>query len=270
MTGEILLWVAAVIGAVWALGPPVLHILGLYRLRFVAHEDPAAVEPGNDDPDYARCYRELRALGFQPLGIVTEKRWITPIEWHREFHLRCLVSCDGLCFASLYRLTRDEPMRVSLKTLMTGEGMVTTASPGAGIPDIGETSLRIEMHAGNMAELLSHHQDNVKLFAEQRGFSVTRVSFQERAARDEENDRRLLKKIETPVLYVLPAFCFLAPVAVAILFLQDRFSHLPMSSLVPGAVCFGTLCYLAFLKLVLPGRIRQECIRSHEPEASQF
>jgi hypothetical protein len=266
MSGEIILWVAAAAGAVWALGPPLLHRLGLYWIRFVAQDDPAGVEPG-DDPDYARCYRELRALGFQPLGIVTEKRWITPIEWHREFSLRCLVSGDGLCFASLYRLTQDEPVRVSLKTLMTGEGMVTTASPGAGIPDIGETSLRIEMHAGNMAQLLSHHQDNVKLFAEQRGFTVTRVSFQERAARDEENDRRLLKKIETPVIYAIPAFCFLGPIAVAILLLQDRFSHLPMTSLLPGAVCFGTLCYLAFLKVALPKRVRQECIRSHQPEA---
>jgi hypothetical protein len=270
MLVEILLWVAAAIGAGWALGPPLLHMLGLYWMRFVAQEDPRAVEPPSDDPDYERCYRELQALGFQPLGIVREKRWITPIHWYKDFHLRCMVSRDGLCYASLYRLSPAEPVRVSLKTFMTGNGMATTASPGAGIPDIGETTLRIEMNAGSMAELLSQHQDNVKLFAEQRGFSVTRVSFQERAARDEENDRRVLKKIETPVLYALPAFFFLGPCALALYLLNFRFSHFPMSGLLAGALCFGTLCYLGFLKLALPKMVHQECMRCHQPETNEI
>jgi len=266
MPGDILLWIGAIVGAVWALGPALLHMLGLYWIRFTAHEDPQAVLPPSDDPDYQRCFKELQDLGFQPLGVVREKRWITPIEWHREFYLRCLVSRDGLCFASLYRLTEDEPLRVSLKTFTTGRGMATTVSPGAGIPDIGDTSLRIEMKAGSMAELLSQHQDNVKLFAEQRGFSVTRVSFQERAERDEQNDRRLLRKIETPELYFLPAFFYLGPCALAYLLLE-HFSQVPVTRLALGAVCFGTLCYLAFLKVILPKRVRQECIRSHQPEA---
>jgi hypothetical protein len=268
MPAELFLWIGAVCGAVWVLVPPLAELLGLSWIHYVPHEDPRAVEPSGNDPDYQRRYRELQALGFRPIGFVSERVWFKYNRWFKAHHVRSMISADGLCYANLYRLDDAEPVRISFKTFTSGGGIVNTVTPGAGIQNLTETSLRVESPTNDLGELLAQHQENIKLFCEQRGFTVTPIGLQEMVARDEQHDRQLMASIDTSGLYNIPVCFFAGPIGLGYFWMKDKFPTAPWERLVPAAVCFGTLCYLAYTKLVLPQLFRAECLRSHPANAA--
>ncbi len=260
---EELLWILGCLGAVWALGPSLLHLLGLSWIRYVAQGDPLSVEPPAGDLDYQRRFQELVELGFQPVGTVTEYLWFSQVHWFQIYPVRCLARGDGHCYASLYRLDPGEPLRLSLETFTSGGGLVRTVTPGADLQDITDTALRVEVPHARVPELLDRHQEHVQLFTEQRGLKAIPVTLQERAALDEEHDRRLLKKIDSSTPNTWPWNFFVISTILGVLLLPRYFPDLPVNLLFPGALCVASLFYLAFMKAIFPAVFRQECLRSH-------
>ena len=87
--------------------PATMFTFGLWWLHGDVFEDPARAEPGGDDPDYERRFREFEALGFRPVGITNEAGWfISPLSWFRQsLHgTRWMRTPDGLMLATFHRL----------------------------------------------------------------------------------------------------------------------------------------------------------------------
>src|SRR5262245_44699239 len=134
----------AATSAAWTLGPFILSGFGLGWVHFNVSEDPAdaVLRPG--DEIGRQRFEQLQALGFEPVGAVTESAWLLyKIHWVKRITVRCLAMRDGKCFAALYRLTPYEPVRVSLTTITTDRGMVQTAMPGVGNEHHDERMLRL-------------------------------------------------------------------------------------------------------------------------------
>jgi hypothetical protein len=263
---DLCLWIAAGLGAVWALGPLLMDFLGLSRLRFEAQHAPRVVEPTCDDPEYRQRFTQLRSLGFSPLGIVREKAWCHFGQWRKVFEVRFLATADRACFASLYRLHPGEPLRVSLETFTTQRGLVRTVMPGVGEPHLDDTYMRTEHQGLEVPELLAQHQEDVEQFTARTGLEVVAQTFEGRAAIDEEHEKRHMSKIGSASFlpfFLLPTF--------GAYFLLDRFPEwVPAPRSYPLALCLGSLAYFLMMHVALPMLVRQSCVKNHtEPHTEQ-
>jgi hypothetical protein len=266
---DLALIACAAAGTVWAVLPPLMTALGVVLLRYSASEDPADAEPTGDDPDYERRVRQLGSLGFRPIGSVTERVWLYGIDWFKASRIRCLATPDGQCFAALFRLTPGEPVRIALKTFLTGGGMVTTAMPGAGLQQDGATSSRIELQGVAPAELLARHREHVERFARERGLEVVRATLADYATADAAHDRQTLREVAGGGFLLLVALFFAGPAAVCLFAWRGLGTDSGPGRGVAGALCVGTAVYAALTKAIIPALFRRACAVSHAPGAGE-
>src|SRR5947209_20551016 len=94
-TADVVLWAAGLGALVVFLLPILVGSLGLRLVRFVAVEDPMAVQPDGADPGYEKVVDELTELGFQPAGLVHEECWLWLHHLYRCATIRLLVGEGG-------------------------------------------------------------------------------------------------------------------------------------------------------------------------------
>src|SRR5262245_15020310 len=117
-TATAVLWVLSALVILWAVAPPLGHVLGLTRHRIELTDYPSVVEPGGDDPAYEAAFAELRKLGFHALGGYRQRFQLYLFHWLKEFHTRVLVSEQHQCFACIYRLVRGDEVRVRFTSVI--------------------------------------------------------------------------------------------------------------------------------------------------------
>jgi hypothetical protein len=204
---DVLLWTCAIAGSVWALIPPLFAALGLGSVRLVADEDPTAATPPDEDESGTARFEQLRSLGFRPLGTAIETVWFLAfIHWVKRFESRRLGTPDGKCFASLYRLSAYEPVRVCLSTITTGRGMVSTTMPGVGHETDEPTYVRAEVEECEAAELLARHKHNVARFVSERGLAVISETLEGYASVREKHTRSQWRKIGPLSVFLVVIF----------------------------------------------------------------
>jgi len=123
------LWGLAASAALLTCLPMLLALLGLTRVEFIPTGGPEAAEPAGDDACYADLYDRLRELGFEPLGSRVEVAWFFMWYWRRRgLPGLVLVRPGSGCAASLYRLYRGDPWRLSFATVLTDGTLISTAN----------------------------------------------------------------------------------------------------------------------------------------------
>jgi hypothetical protein len=261
---DIVLLVAATLGAVWVLTPAVMFAMRQTRFRILVSEQSAAAEPTDDDPDYERRYRQFLELGFRPIGTTVETCWfINPIKWYRKSlrPLRWLATPDGRYLASFHRLIATEPVRFGILTLLSEEGMVRTTCPGVGKHRLEGNRLRIEVPNVEPAELFARHQEHVASFCEAHGLAVNPATLRDAAAREEMNTRLLLPKLGAK-LYNIPFSFFVLPTLVAGLTAR-RFGFSPEDWRGWAfAACVGTAAFAVFRHVTFPDLFRRAVERT--------
>lgn len=168
-----LLWCAAALVAVWVCLPMLFMMLGLSWVRYTVVGGPEALEPTDDDAQYADLFDRLRELGFEPLGARVESGLFCTGHYYKRFPQgRVFATPAGDCFATLYRIFSGHPWRLSFHTVFTDGSLVQTANQ---MPN-----MRIEMpgylrwgHATpDLAELLDLHRNAADNYGGALGLSV--------------------------------------------------------------------------------------------------
>jgi hypothetical protein len=179
--------------------PILCFSLGVGGLRNENVEDPRLVEPGGDDPDYERRYRQFLALGFRPVGFTRASGWFafpTKWRWRSLQGQRWMATPDGKTFALFHRLIAAEPVRITVMTLNDGDGFVSTVCPGMGVTlDRGSNHGRFELRGVEPEELVAKHRENVEYFCAQRGLKPIAATFAEASAADFALDLAKMKKM---------------------------------------------------------------------------
>lgn len=253
---QYILWVAAGVGTFWALTPTLLEILGLGWEASQIDEHPAAAEPGEDDPDYARTYRELWDLGFRPAG--RESRVVRFLigAWHWVVEARWLATPDGRHFAALVRLVRGAPLRVHFATCTAEGGQVVGVAPSEGVSMSDGKWQRADLKAGSLAEAFAAHRAAVDAFTRQRGTAVAAESLLTAADLNRALDEHLIRSKRwlfaamTGTFFCVPAL---------ILFALCAGIDPPDGSLADYAalgLVVGTLLYMVYRFVIIPTAIR--------------
>jgi hypothetical protein len=151
------LWGVALAAAFFVCMPMVLGLLGLTRVGKTFADGAEYPIPPEGEAEYGMLVGQLRALGFEPLGV---KRTVVHFfchHWAKHFTTHVFGSRRQRCFAAVYQLAPGDPMRISLVTVFADGSMVTTGN--------SLKSLRIEeldyvrrgLPTSDMSELLHGH-----------------------------------------------------------------------------------------------------------------
>jgi len=204
-------WVLAGVGTFWALIPTVLELLGLGWEASRVEENPAAVEPSEDDPDYARTYRELLALGFRPAG--REERVVRFLigAWRMAIEARWLATPDGRCFAALIRVIPGAPLRVHFAICTAEGGQVVGVTPPEWVDFSDGKWRRVDLEEGPLAEALATHRAEVDIFTRQRGTAASAESLPTAVELNRALDKHIVRSRRwvfaamTGIFFVIPA-----------------------------------------------------------------
>jgi hypothetical protein len=251
------LWSLAAVGTIWALVPPVVTALGLYRASATAREDTQAAPPSEDGREYLQKYRELSELGFRPVGLLTEHYWLFAFHWYKEFSSRCLATADNTYYASLYRFF-DGPVRVKFDSFLS-DGFIVRTVMGEDCQDRDDRWVRTEVPTKSVIELFEQHKQLVEELAGERGTGLTASEFQDWARIDEEWGKETVQRnAGLAVFLLLAGVIFAVPGALVLLggYLLGGIEALPRSAAV--ALCAGTVCHLVLLKILVPMAARGE------------
>jgi hypothetical protein len=248
------LWALAAFCLVWAFVPPLVTALGLYRVRGKAVEDPRAVEPPGDDPEYAQKYRELLDLGFAPMGVLTEHYWLFAFHWYKAFPVRCLATADRTCYAAVFRFM-DGPVRARFDTCLD-DGFVVRTVMGEGWTDQDELCSRTEVATTSVADLYEHHRQHVEARGGVRGAVPTGSAFAWWAEYDQPAEKQRVQRVSSLASFLaLPAIFLLIPALLCLPVLCQLFG----AALARGtavSLCLGAALYFVFIKILIPRAAR--------------
>jgi hypothetical protein len=243
------LWTAAGLVALWTCGPSVLEWLGFRKIFMEGHDDPSAAEPG-EDPAYNAVVAELKALGFEPLGVETTRMWFTGFRWTKRFRELLLATRQRDVIAALYRLVPGEPWRLCFATAFTDGSMVQSGHQMNQLKLERGDYLRWGCATISRAELLQMHRD----VSEQFQTKGRRTTASLNPALYAELDRRHSEASLNRDFKNLPLQCLSATLThllLLALFAGIRFGW--ESVFVPLGVIVGG----AFHLVMLSGRFRQ-------------
>jgi hypothetical protein len=264
---SVVLWAVAVAAAVWILVPAIAFAVGAARVRNEVL--PEVGPPGlhDDDSPFAPRLRELEALGFRAAGPTLERgRFISPIHWSWQAYepTQWLVSPDGRSYANLYRLVRDEPMRISLVTLFDDGGIVRTACPGTGTKDMIHPSYRrFHVRGVDAAALLAAHEEHVEAFARERAVAARIAGVAEIAAAETAAERPIMRKMGAS------SYALLAAAFSPALFWMLALSSADAPSSVRALIACAHAGFYALVRwLVLGPILRQRARQSHTESLS--
>jgi hypothetical protein len=245
------LWAVAAALTVWAFVPPLVTALGLYRSYGTAAEDPRAVEPAGDDPEYAQKYRELLALGFRPVGVLTEHYRLFAFHWYKAAPAHCLATEGGLCHAALYRFFAG-PLRVRFDAFLD-DGFLVRTVMGEEWTDRDDQWGRVEIPATSVVEVYEQHRLQVEAAGGVRGASPTGATFRRLAEFDEAQNKERVQKVSGLwVFLAVTAIFFLAPALISLLGIWLLFGTGALARGAAISLCLGAGFYFVFLKVLVP------------------
>jgi hypothetical protein len=163
-TLQVVLGGVACLIAVGVCLPCLFQLLGLTMFVNWFEDNPNQCEPGGDDPVYADVCRQLRDLGFEPLGSCWERYWFITRHWTKTFHHRVFGSRARGCFVCVYRLFRGDPVRVAFTTCFTDQALIWTGNHMEEFRRLEDDYVRWGIDTGNLAELLAAHRQVVEEF----------------------------------------------------------------------------------------------------------
>jgi hypothetical protein len=240
-----LLWCAAALGVAWVCLPKLLAVLGQTRCAIVIVGGPETLTPTDDDPDYADLFAWLHDLGFEPLGSKVEIGWFLPHHWHRRgLPGRIFATASRDCFASLYRLYRGDPWRVTFGTVFTDDSLVTTADKMANLRIEQEGYLRWSYPSRDLAEVLRQHYLAAEDYRAADGRTVDAPNLEEICETIRYHEERYIRR-RSPDLVLKTLSNALTFLGAPALLLVWRFGL--SSWTVPLGVVLGAALYTAFI-----------------------
>ena len=244
-----LLWGAAGLALAWAFLPKLFALLGQTRCAIVIVGGPDTLQPQNDDPNYADLFAWLHDLGFEPLGSRVEIGWFLPHHWRRAgLPGRIFATAKRDCFASVYRLYRGDPWRVTFGTIFTDGSLATTANQMANLRVEQDGYLRWANPSPDLAEVLRQHRLAAEQYRAAESRTVDTPSLEEICESFRYHTERYLRR-RGPDLAMKSfsnALMFLVAPAV-LLGLEFDFS----SWVVPLGVVLGAVGYAIFIPYAL-------------------
>jgi hypothetical protein len=160
-----LLWLGAAAIAIWRLLPAVLSALGLsYRYGHV-DDNVLPLCPTCDDPEYEALFRQLRGLGFYPVGMRSNTCWFFLHHWFRNFQARVFAIRQGDCFAVTYKLRVCDHWRLCFVTAFSDGAILETANQMEGLRIEEPNFLRWGLATPDRTLLLERHQQACREFA---------------------------------------------------------------------------------------------------------
>jgi hypothetical protein len=247
---DLALWSWAIIGLAWSFVPVLFSLFGIGSVRCVADEDSFAAF--DLDEDGQSRFEQLQAIGFQPVGTITESVWfLMAIHWWKRARIRYLATANRKCFASLYRVIANEPTRICLTTMTSGGGMVRTAMPGAGLSVDEETYMRAEIATCTVKELVAFHNENVALFTQRRQVSVERDTLEGYASANERQLRQQLRT-ECAKLLAIPIVVWGGPWLALILGMHYWENYELTERLFAISFGLASTAYFIFIKVMIP------------------
>lgn len=156
-----LLWAVALAATVWILVPAIAFALCLGGIRTEILPDVGPPPVAGGEPVFGARLAEFAALGFREVArTVTHIRFPFPTHWRwRSLETtRWLVSPDGRTHATLYRLARSEPARVSCMAIFDDGSVFRTSCPGVSgaIPQLPKYR-RVDVRGASAGDLVAQH-----------------------------------------------------------------------------------------------------------------
>lgn len=261
------LWAAALAGVVWVLVPAIAFALRIGGPRTTVLPDVGPPLLHGGDAAFEPWLPQLVTLGFRDAGRTRESaRFMSPAQWGwQSVHpARWLISPDGRTYATMYRLTPGEPVRIGVTTAFEGGGMVRTSCPGP-VPQDGypPDHWRSFVRGVDAEGLLARHAEQVAAFTNQRGAAVKRATIAEIAAIDDAVSLPVARKAAASSYGLV--FVFLTSVAffLSSYLLMSRGHTRASGAVVPLGICVVVGLY-ALLGWVLRGPLlRYNAVRSH-------
>ena len=108
--------------------PPLLALCGWTRFTTECDENPSRLEPDGLDESYADAHRQLKALGFVPLGVYWEKARFLAHHWFKSFEVKSFACPARQCFGQVYRMLPGDTVRVFFATCFDDGTYVCTAN----------------------------------------------------------------------------------------------------------------------------------------------
>lgn len=155
------LWAAAVAWAVWSWVPFALVCAIGMGYENGGTDDPAAVEPDDTDPEYARAYSTLRSLGYDPLGPGFMCLWFHGWRWTLRTRVAAFANRPARRFAFVQRYAPpfDGYSQVYFATCWDGGRLQLTTAGVAPLAFRGEDDA-IDAHVTeNVRELERLHRE---------------------------------------------------------------------------------------------------------------
>jgi hypothetical protein len=192
------LWMVAVVAIVWVLAPTIAFALGIGGVRTEVLRDVGPPSISGDQVVFEERLRQLAALGFRDAGRARETGiFMLPGHWRwRQFETtHWLVGPDGRTHATLHRLIRDEPARISFITVFDDGGVVRTTCPGTGrmpsLPNYRVTEIR----GVDASQLLAAHEQQVAAFAREGRINGRAATLAEVVAANDAAEHPLMRQI---------------------------------------------------------------------------
>lgn len=258
---DIFLWLLVGASVIWAFAPPICSIMGFWRVRCTSRDDAQAVLPAGDDPDYESKFQQLSALGFRPVGVITEHYRLFAFHWYKAIDYRFLATDDGMVCAGIYRML-VEPASVRFDSIIDcgerGHNVRTVTLKGAedGWETRDEYLTRVEKNLP-IAKLYEYHQNLVAQISAEKGAPTTPCSIHDLANVDIKIEKTRYHALVMLPFLTFPAVFVLVP-AVVIL----RVAYLlywgeaAMMRATAVALCLGGLTYLFFLSVLFPMAVK--------------
>jgi hypothetical protein len=163
------LWGVALAAAFFVCTPMLLGLLGLTRVGKTFEDSAEYPVPPEGEAEYGVLVGQLRALGFEPVGVKRTAVHFYCHHWTKYFTTHVFASRRQRCFAALYQLAPGDPMRVSLVTVFADGSMVTTGNSLKGLRIDKPDYFRWGLPTSDMDELLRGHLSVVGDFGSRAG-----------------------------------------------------------------------------------------------------
>jgi len=254
------LWILAGLLILWTALPPLLALLGMTRHYARCDADPTRVAVENwNDPDEAFIHEQLSLLGMEPLGNVDEEIWFLAVHWFKRIPIKVLGSDEHNCFACLYRLFPNDPLRISLATCFEDGCLVWTGNYLEDFKKIDSKYIRSGIRTDDVAELLRQHQKAVAAVRTE-GHALGRHDDITTLARTMSSSGA--KHLRMPALHFNFLLAALALPAVGYWFAGERFEAIPWMT--PVGVLAGSVAWLIFFYCCLINMAKDQIIEPQE------
>jgi len=241
------LWILAGLLFLWTVLPPLFALLGMTRYRARCSADPTQVAVENwNDPDEALIHEQLSLLGMEPLGNIDEEIWFFVVHWFKRIPLKVYGSETHQCFACLYRLFPEAPLRVALATCFEDDCLVWTGNFLEDFKKIDRKYIRWGVRTDDVAELLQQHQKVVETVRTE-GHALARHD--DISTLSQVMTASGAKHLRMPAMHLNFMLAALTLPILAFWLASERFGGVPW--LIPGAVLAGSVAWLVLFHCCL-------------------